>query len=202
MTARNDNRVSIYNFNMNDKNVYGIPGNEVQAGLTGTLNAPSWLDNGGCSIHLLSQSELYFILAEAKMRLGQDASDDLVSAVISSFADYENSDSNPDKSGFVNNGEEYAAGLPVTLKEIMTQKYLSQCRDEQIEAYNDIRRCRALGENWIELKNPLNTQGGANFWPERLPYGNSSVISNPIISEAFNNIDIYKDKVWLFGGSK
>lgn len=202
MKARNDNRVSIYNYNLFGNNIYGIPGNKEQADLTGALNTPSWLKNGACSVHIMSKSELYFILAEAKMRLGQDASADFKTAVEASFKDYANSDAYPSKTGFVNNGAEYAAGLPVTLKEIMTQKYLSQCRDEQIEAYNDIRRCRALGENWIELKNPLNTQGGANFWPERLPYGNSSVVSNPAINEAFNNIDIYKDKVWLFGGSK
>lgn len=202
MKARNDNRLVVYNFNIYGNDVYGTPGNDVQAGLTETLNAPSWLDNGGCSIHLLSKSELYFILAEAKIRLGQDASSDFAKAVEASFDDYQVSDSAPKDTEFENNGSEYAAGLPVTLKEIMIQKYLSQCRDEQIEAYTDIRRCMALGENWIELKNPLNNQKGVNYWPERLPYGNSSVVSNPIINEAFNNIDIYKDKIWLFGGTK
>ncbi|MGL4807030.1 MAG: SusD/RagB family nutrient-binding outer membrane lipoprotein, partial [Bacteroidales bacterium] len=131
-----------------------------------------------------------------------DATADFKKAVEASFKDYQVSDSSPKDTEFENNGSEYAAALPVTLKEIMVQKYLSQCRDEQIEAYNDIRRCQALGENWIELKNPLNNQKGVNYWPERFPYGNSSVVSNPIIGEAFNNIDIYKDKVWLFGGSK
>lgn len=202
MKERNDNRLVIYNFNIYENNVYGTPGDEVQAGLTETLNAPSWLNNGACSVHLLSKSELYFILAEAKTRLGQDASADFAKAVEASFDDYQTSDSAPKDTEFENNGSEYAAGLPVTLKEIMVQKYLSQCRDEQIEAYNDIRRCQALGENWIELKNPLNNQKGVNYWPERFPYGNSSVISNPIINEAFNNIDIYKDKIWLFGGEK
>ena len=84
----------------------------------------------------------------------------------------------------------------------MLFRSLSQCRDEQIEAYNDIRRCKALGENWITLQNPLNTQNGVNYWPERFPYGNSSVISNPVMKEAFENVDIYTDKIWLFGGTK
>ncbi|MGL5318452.1 MAG: SusD/RagB family nutrient-binding outer membrane lipoprotein [Bacteroidales bacterium] len=202
MNERMDNRVAVYDYDMFGKETPGEPGNSVQAKLVRELNAPSWLDNGACSVHLLSKSELYFILAEAKMRLGQDASADFRKAVEFSFLDYENSDSAPEVTNFVNNGAEYAAGLTVTLEEIMIQKYLSQCRDEQIEAYNDIRRCRALGETWIKLSNPLNNQNGVNYWPERLPYGNSSVISNPTISQAFVDIDIYKDKIWLFGGSK
>jgi Starch-binding associating with outer membrane len=202
MNARDDNRVAIYNFDYFENDTYGTPGNESQAGATEYLNIPSWLDNGANTIHMLSKSELYFILAEAKARLGQDATADFQTAVVASFDDYEVSDAYPRYTGFENNGAEYAASLSATLDEIMVQKYLSQCRDEQIEAYNDIRRCKALGEEHIKLTNPLNTQGGSNYWPERLPYGNSSVISNPKMNEAFNNVDIYKDKIWLFGGDK
>ncbi|MGL5787061.1 MAG: SusD/RagB family nutrient-binding outer membrane lipoprotein [Bacteroidales bacterium] len=202
MKTRNDNRVVLYDYNMFGKNIQGTPGNDVQAKLVKELNAPAWLDNGACSIHLLSKSELFFILAEAKIRSGQDAAEDFNNAIVASFADYANSDPDPEKSGFVNNGAEYAAGLTVTLEEVMVQKYLAQCRDEQIEAYNDIRRCMSLGETFIKLTNPLNNQNGANYWPLRLPYGNSSVVSNPIVNEAFNNVDVYKDAIWLFGGSK
>lgn len=89
------------------------------------------------------------------------------------------------------------------LAEIMVQKYLSQCRDEQIETYNDIRRCKALGEVFIELKNPLNMQGGKNSWPERLPYGNSSVTANPKIKKLYGNGSyVFSEKIWLFGGTR
>ena len=202
MTARNDNRVSIYNFNFWDEDQYGTPGDAVQAGYTQVLNIPTFIYKANNSVHLMSKSELYFILAEAKARLGQDAKSDFEVAVVASFADYEVSDRYPAGTEFVNNGAEYAASLTVTLEEIMVQKYLAQTRDEQIEAYTDIRRCKALGEEFVKLQNPLNFQDGLNYWPERFPYGNSSVISNPIIEEAFNNLDIYEDKIWLFGGNK
>lgn len=202
MTARNDNRVAIYNFDFWGENIYGTPGNVEQAALTQALNIPTFIYKANNSIHLMSKSELYFILAEAKARLGQDAAADFETAIIASFADYQVSDRYPADTEFVNNAVEYAASLPVTLEEIMVQKYLAQCRDEQIEAYTDIRRCKALGEEFVKLHNTHNTQNGLNYWPERFPYGNSSVISNPIMEEAFNNIDIYEDKIWLFGGDK
>ena len=91
----------------------------------------------------------------------------------------------------------------VTLKDIMVQKYISQIRDEQIEAYNDIRRCKALGEEFITLTNPWNNQNGINRWPERLPYGNSSVISNSKIKEAYGDGSyIFTEKTWLYGGNR
>ena len=203
MTARSDNRLSAYNFAIfgaKGNGEYGTPGNEVQAGLTGALNAPAWLNNGGQSINMFSKSELYFILAECKARLSQDASSDFQTAVVAAFDDI--AAANADIAEFDNNGAAYAAGLTVNLQEIMIQKYLSQIRDEQIEAYNDLRRCKAVGENWVVLKNPLNFQDGLNYWPERYPYGNSSVVSNPIIEAAFKDVDIYTDKIWLYGGSK
>jgi hypothetical protein len=202
MNARNDNRLAIYNFDYWGNDVYGIPGNKSQATATEYLNTPSWLDNGLCTIHMLSKSELYFILAEAQARLNIDATAAFQTAVTASFDDYARSDAYPKSTNFVNNGEEYAASLDATLDEIMVQKYLAQCRDEQIETYNDIRRCKALGEEHIKLTNPCNTQNGSNYWPERLSYGNSSVTANPKIQSAFSNIDIYKDKIWLYGGDR
>ena len=201
MAARNDNRLSIYNFDFWGENLYGTPGNAIQAGLTQVLNIPTFIYKADNTIHLMSKSELYFILAEAKARLGQDAKSDFEKAIIASFNDYQVSDRYPSDTEFNNNGAEYAASLTVTLEEIMVQKYLSQCRDEQIETYTDIRRCKALGEEFIKLQNPLNMQNGLSYWPERFPYGNSSVRSNPIIEAAFNNINIYEDKIWLFGGN-
>ena len=203
MEARNDNRLSVYNTKLlkNGNNEYGTPGNSEQAGLTETLNAPAWLENGACPIHVFSKSELYFILAEVKARQGGDATADFKTAVIAAFEDYDTANDGI-VAGFVNNGSDYADGLTASLSEIMVQKYLAQCRDEQIEAYNDIRRCKALGETYITLENSKNTQNGENYWPERFPYGNSSVVSNPIIKKAFEDTDIYTDKLWIFGGAE
>ena len=91
-------------------------------------------------------------------------------------------------------------GTP-TLQILFEQKYLAQSYDEQIEAYNDIRRCKAMGESYITLTNPFNTQSGINRYPERLPYGNSSVLSNPHIKAAYGDgTYIYTEKTWINGG--
>lgn len=235
MSEMKDGRTSIYSVDFFGSNENADPGNETLAKSTETVNAPAWLDNGGASIHLMSKSELYFILAEAKQRTGIDAKADFETALEAAMDDYttfgklytaeynaykadiaeQNKDLPKDQQitpidyatfsaplieAFYENIETAYAANP--LKTIMVQKYIAQARDEQIEAYTDIRRCQALGENWIKLQNPLNNQNGVNYWPERFPYGNSSVISNPIMKEAFENVDIYKDKIWLFGGSK
>ena len=89
----------------------------------------------------------------------------------------------------------------------MVQKYLAQTRDEQLQTYNDIRRCMAQGEEFIKLKNPRNIQGGQNQWPLRLPYGNSDVVSNPNVTAAFGTGNdagnyLFTENVWLFGGSR
>ena len=54
------------------------------------------------------------------------------------------------------------------LKTTMTQKYFALwgASGEATESYNDVRRMKGLGENFIELKNP-------NSFPLRCPYGNS-----------------------------
>ena len=48
-----------------------------------------------------------------------------------------------------------------------------------------------------------NNQNGINRWPERLPYGNSSVISNSKIKEAYGDGSyIFTEKTWLYGGTR
>lgn len=94
------------------------------------------------------------------------------------------------------------------LSETLIEKYLAQTRDEQIETYDDIRRCKALDGSYpVALTNPNNTQGGANRWPLRLPYGNSDVVSNPNVTKSFGygndaGMYIYTDPVWWAGGKE
>ena len=58
-----------------------------------------------------------------------------------------------------------------------------------------------MGENYVALKNPNNTQSGINRYPERLPYGNSSVLGNPEIKVAYGDgTYIYTDKTWINKG--
>lgn len=142
-----------------------------------------------------------------KARLGQDATADFTTAVEASFEDYATAD--PGYIGLDPSlASDYIDGLgTVDLAEIMVQKYLAQTRDEQIQTYNDLRRCKALGEEFIHLNNPNNTAGGQNQWPLRLPYGNSDVISNPHVAEAFGSGNtagnyLFTENVWLFGGTR
>ena len=89
-----------------------------------------------------------------------------------------------------------------TLQTLFEQKYIAQCVDEQVETYNDIRRLKAMGESYITLTNPLNTQSGINRYPECLPYGNSSVLGNPNINDAYGDgTYIYTNKTWINGGN-
>ena len=99
---------------------------------------------------------------------------------------------------------DYAASLGTpTLQTLFEQKYLAQIVDEQVETFNDIRRCEAMGENWIKLTNPMNTQSGLNRLPKRLPYGNDSVLNNPKVAEAYGDgFYIYDQPVWWAGGSR
>jgi hypothetical protein len=205
MIARNDGRVDVYAADMFDTGLQiGTPGNETQARTTEVLNAPAWLDDGAASIHIMSKAELYFIIAEVQARLGQDYSNAFETAVSASFDDYSTFGDVGDATEYIESLADKLAADP--LKEIMTQKYLSQCRDEQVEAYNDIRRCIAMnptGESLIKLNNPMNTQNGQNYWPLRLPYGNSSVLANPAIKALYGNGSyIFSEKIWLFGGSR
>lgn len=193
MAATNDPRLDVYC----PDGVYFAPGDQEGAQISACYYYPGWIDASG-SIQVMSEAELYFILAEAQARQGKDASDAFASAIKASFADFEWF------AGGELGADDFIAGLgSVTLEKIMQQKYVSQIRDEQIEAYNDIRRCKALGEEFITLTNPKNIQGGSNRWPLRLPYGNSSVISNPKIAEAYGDgYYIYTENVWLYGGDR
>ncbi len=175
------------------------------------FSVPAWLnvysfDEGEAgSIHLLSKSELFFILAELKIRAKQDYKEDFTTAVAASFDDYS-------KFGVAVNGSanDYVASLESRLnanamKEIMIQKYISQCRDEQIEAYNDMRRFDALGESeyYVEKTNTNNKQNGANRWPLRMPYGQSDVIANPEVSNRYGDgFYIFTENVWWAGGRR
>ena len=84
------------------------------------------------------------------------------------------------------------------LKEIMIQKYLAffGASGESTEAYNDVRRLKALGENFIVLANP-------NKFPLRCGYGNSDTTTNPAVKEAFGNGQyVYSEPVWWAGGTR
>jgi len=192
MEATNDPRLPYYTYGTGK--AYD-PGNEEIAQVAdGSLAFPAWYDLGSQPLHLFSKSELYFILAEAQLRMGKDATDAFRTAVESSVSEI---------LGLFNDttsASDYAASLGTpTLQKLFEQKYVAQSYDEQVETYNDLRRLKAMGEKYIELTNPWNIQDGTNRYPERLPYGNSAVIGNPNVKEAYGDgFYIYTQKTWIY----
>lgn len=193
MEATDDPRLDFY---LNARGESYEPGDEETSKIVDNNGAyqPSWYLLGSQSLHLFSKSELYFILGEVQLRLGKDATDAFQEAVESSVTEilvwFEE-----DTSG----ASEFAESLGVpTLQVLFEQKYLAQSADEQVETYNDLRRLRAMGESYVELTNPWNIQSGINRYPERLPYGNSGVIGNPNVKEAYGDgTYIYSNKTWV-----
>ena len=214
MVERDDPREAIYNMDMSGENIIGEPGNSDQATLVGALNEPAWLENGGANLVIMSESELYFILAEAQAMLGQDAKDAFQKAVKSNVKEYfaigggviEESIDDAGIQEYLDNITPLFAADP--LKEIRIQKYLAQTRGEVIETYNDIRRIIYTdGKYAVELTNPNNTSSVGNRWPLRLPYGDSDVVSNPNVTAAFGSgneagMYIFTENVWWAGGNR
>ncbi|MDR2763429.1 MAG: SusD/RagB family nutrient-binding outer membrane lipoprotein [Tannerella sp.] len=169
----------------------------------------------------MSYHELLFIQAEALARKGQtdEAKTVLKDAVIAAVANTETgiaaAMNAPDVNRFGGLGftsdpvsaDEAAEYFDTSvaplfdanpLQEIMVQKYLAfhGASGESTEAYNDVRRLKALNENFITLKNP-------NRFPHRLGYGNSDTTTNPEMTAAFGDgLYVYSEPVWWAGGNR
>ncbi len=166
---------------------------------------------------LLSYHELMFLKAEALVRLNRtaEAKTALEKAVVAGFANLERTLIATDKDQRLGAEIDLSTGVAEAyftsevvpmlttnaLKAVMLQKYLSffGASGESTEAYNDIRRLRALGEgNLIVLANALNV----DKFPLRYSYGNSDVLANPVIAGAYGNGQyVYTAKVWWAGGN-
>lgn len=204
MEANNDPRTTYYVYDSRPEfDIYGTPlesgvayqpGDEERTRVSdGSLAFAEWYDMGSQPIHLMSKHEIYFILAEAQLRQGKNATNAFQTAVETSVGEV--------LSWFDDDtsASDYAESLGApTLQKLFEQKYLAQCVDEQIETYNDFRRLKAMGESYITLTNPFNVQSGVNRYPERLAYGNSGVLGNPNIKEAYGDGSyVYTDKTWV-----
>lgn len=172
---------------------------------------------------LLSYHEILFLKAEALARLGRLAEartvlkEAVVAGITNTEVSVEAAMNAPTILGFGGLSETTA---PITsveaetyfetnvaplftanpLSEVMVQKYIAffGASGESTEIYNDIRRMRALNENFIELTNPLN----ANRFPLRLPYGSSDTTTNPEVQDAYGDGQyVYTSPVWWAGGS-
>lgn len=149
---------------------------------------------------LLSYHEVEFLKAEAFARLGKldEAKDACAKAVTAACAKVNVNVPEKIVSAYVSKVKN---GMGTTssnaLKEVEIQKYIAFFEEEAVEAYNDIRRWKALGEENIVLANKYS-----NKFPLRFTYGTSDVTTNANAYEAFSNIDIYKDNVWWAGGNR
>ncbi|EOR95888.1 : hypothetical protein [Arcticibacter svalbardensis MN12-7] len=168
---------------------------------------------------LLSYHEILFLKAEAMSRLGQSSAaiaSILKEAVVAAIANSEISVEAGLHAPTVGDLEETSAAINPTeaasyfdtsvlplflanpLKEIMNQKYISffGASGESVEAYNDIRRLKGLGENLIVLKN-------AGKFPLRFTYGSDDTTTNPNIQAIFGDGQYaYTEAVWWAGGTR
>jgi hypothetical protein len=201
MLDREDPREPYYNMSIGG-DLVGVPGDTELASLTTTVNEPAWLENGAANLAIMSESELYFILAEVQAMQGKDATDAFQTAVSSNVAEYidicgDEIDAD-DIDAYIENIMPLFEADP--LKEIRIQKYLAGTRGEVIETYNDMRRI-GLDEYPVKMTNPNNNSSVGNRWPNMLPYGDSDVISNPNVTAAFGSgndagMYIFTKKVW------
>ncbi|HPF50444.1 MAG TPA: SusD/RagB family nutrient-binding outer membrane lipoprotein [Draconibacterium sp.] len=151
--------------------------------------------------YIFSYHELEFIKAEAYVRQNMltEAKAALKKAITAAFQ-------KPNVGLTAADAEAYFTDVVETLfdadplSEVMNQKYIAFYEEEALEAYSDIRRLQAMGDNVIELKNPYN---GTVGFPQRFTYGSSDVTTNPNVAAAYGNGGyVYTEKVWWAGGSR
>ncbi|MBZ4677134.1 MAG: SusD-like 3 [Anaerophaga sp.] len=151
--------------------------------------------------YLLSYHELQFLKAEAYVRMGgqeQEAKDALLEGIKAAFQkvniglteeDAEEYFSDEVEPRFDNNA----------LAEVMNQKYIAFYEEEAVEAYNDYRRLKAMGDDVITLQNPAN----AEQFPLRFSYGADDVTTNENVRQAYGDGSyVYSENVWWAGGSR
>lgn len=152
--------------------------------------------------YLLSYHEIEFLKAEAYARKNDlvNAADALEKGIVAACGKVNINISTTDAEKYYT--DQIAPKLTTqaaTLKEIMVQKYIAFFEEEAIEAYNDVRRLKAMGEgDFIQLDNPLNN----TMFPLRYTYGADDVTTNANIRKAYGDGSyVYTANVWWAGGS-
>lgn len=149
---------------------------------------------------LLSYHELQFLKAEAYARLNNLslADSSLRKGITAAFGKTNVHLSAAEATAYMNTSVRPRFNLD-PISEIMNQKYLAFFEEEAMEAYNDYRRLKAMGDNVIELENPLNS----GMFPLRFSYGSGDVTTNENIRNAYGDgTYVYTDNVWWAGGSR
>lgn len=150
---------------------------------------------------LMSYHELEFLKAEAYARQGAStlpqAKEALKKAITASFSKMNVGLSEAMANTYFEDKVSGRLGnVDSALKEIMLQKYLAFYEEEAIEAYNDYRRLKAMGNNFITLSNPLK-------FPLRFTYGSEDVTTNENVRNAYGDGSyVYTENVWWAGGTR
>jgi hypothetical protein len=155
------------------------------------INAPTYL---------LSYHEIEFLKAEAYARLNDlpNSETSLLKGVTAAFMKM-NIDLTPAAATVYFNNSVKPKFTANPLSEIMNQKYLAFFEEESVEAYNDYRRLKAMGNNYINLENPLNT----TKFPLRFTYGSADVTTNINVRDAYGDgTYVYTENVWWAGGTR
>jgi Starch-binding associating with outer membrane len=150
--------------------------------------------------YLLSYHEIEFLKAEAYARLDDLANADtsLRKAVTAAFEKVNIGLSTADAVDYFDNEvrDKFNAD---PLSEIMNQKYIGFFEEESVEAYNDYRRLKAMGDDVVNLDNPKN----ATQFPLRFTYGAADVTTNKNVRDAYGDGSyVYTENVWWAGGTR
>jgi hypothetical protein len=150
--------------------------------------------------YLQSYHEIEFLKAEAYVRLNDlpNAESALQRAVTAAFMKVNIGLTEEDATEYFNTT--VAPRFQTNpLSEVMNQKYLAFYEEEGIEAYNDYRRLKAMGNNVIVLANPLNS----SLFPLRFTYGSEDVTTNHNVRDAYGDgTYVYSENVWWAGGTR
>jgi hypothetical protein len=201
LVARNDPRDNIF-FTPHP----GSGSNEIVFAPNGANNevqgvySISGITNPTAPTYLMSYHEVEFLKAEAYARLNDlpNADTALRKAVTSAFRKVNIGLSAANAVDYFNiNVRPKFQSNP--LSEVMNQKYIAFYEEEAIEAYNDYRRLKAMGDNVINLENPRNT----TEFPFRMTYGSEDVTTNQYVREAYGDgTYVYTENVWWAGGTR
>jgi hypothetical protein len=156
-----------------------------------TITAPTYL---------LSYHEIEFLKAEAYARLNNipAAQEALEKAITAAFQKVNIGLTAAEAEDYFDN-QVLSRFNAAPLSEIMVQKYLAFFEEEATEAFNDYRRLKAMGNNFIALNNPNNV---ARF-PLRCTYGSEDVTTNANVRDAYGDgTYVYTDNVWWAGGTR
>jgi hypothetical protein len=200
LMERNDPRDNVYfrpHPNTGSELVFATNGspNQMQG-----LYAVSAISTSTAPTYLLSYHELQFLKAEAYARLNNLSLADsaLRKGITAAFGKVNVHLSSAQALTYMNTSVRQRFNF-APISEIMNQKYLAFFEEEAMEAYNDYRRLKAMGDNVIELENPFN----ANMFPLRFSYGSGDVTTNENIRNAYGDgTYVYSENVWWAGGSR